>query len=193
MMSYLNDMENSLIVGKKSTDTSVVQEIYVDPSSTLIVITYEHARVHRGQFYTCGYYATGIDNNDSIEILMQAGNADVHTYVNIASGGDSTFSVFEGVTITNAGTSITAFNHNRTSSNTPTVTTTHTPTISDYGTQLGSTEFIPGGTQPHSVGILASVGAEQLVLSSNEDYIIRLTNTAGSAKALNINISFYEV
>jgi len=184
---------NVLIQGKLVTDRTVPIEIRVDSSGSLIAITHEHSKVHQGQFYTTGYYNAAVASGSSIDVLVQTGTKSVHTYIICAVGGNSTFSIYEGTTFSAAGTSLTPMNNNRSSSNTPLATFTHTPTITLTGTQLDGVEFIPGGSSAVATGAIAPIGSEQITMAPSTNYLFRLTNISGVATELNTRISFYEV
>jgi hypothetical protein len=56
---------------------------------------------------------------------------------------------------------------------------------------LISDHLVPGGTGGNSSGGIAEPFAEW-ILKADEDYLIRLTNSAGGAKDLGLQIDWYE-
>ena len=153
-----------------------------------------HNNVHKGKFYTACNIFNSVANTSSAEVLIQVGsNKKLHFVKNCAAGGDAEVFLFEGTTFSAAGTSITAYNLNRSSSSTTDATITHTPTLTADGTQINC-GFIPGG------GIFGAGGSNggpirsgtEIVLDVNTDYLIRLTNTSGGAQDMSIEVGYYE-
>jgi len=168
---------------------------------TPVTISYEHHKVHEGKLFGAGYYSSSVANNGAINVLLQTPvGTTAHVYLKVNVGGDAVFRAFEGTTVSAAGTAITPIDHNRETANTATITVTHTPTITDDGTQLWE-EFIPGGTSSGGggggggshPGAVATTLSEQIILKADETYLLRLTNISGGAQPEDITFSFYEV
>lgn len=188
---------NVLLTGKLVTDRTIVKEILVDAGGYLITVSTEHSKVHQGEMFSAGYYDAAVVTTGDIELLVQipAGTS-AHTYFKVLAGGDSLFEAFEGTTFSAAGTSAGTLNNNRTSSNTPTVTVTHTPTLTTDGTLIWQ-EYIPGGTGSGvgqvTPGAVQNIAAEQSIFAPSTNYLFRLTNNSGTTQPLQIQLAFYEV
>lgn len=174
------------------------RHITIDGSGSLVTITYEHHKVHEGQFYSVGHYADAVADTGIIEMLFTTPETfSAHMYLKVVAGGDALFSAFEDSTRT-AGTSITSVNHDRTSTNTCSCTISHTPGGAGDGTQLWL-EYVPGGTGigagggSHTPGAVQGVSSEQVILAEDTTYLFRLQNTAGVAEPLQITMAYYMV
>ena len=188
---------NVVIQGKVVDDRTIVKEIEVDRSGSLITITHEHSKVHQGRFFGAQYYDSAVVNTGTLDLLIQtAANKSLHTYIKLLVGGDAVFQLYEGTTFSAAGTAVDTINHNRTSSEVCTCTVTHTPTVTDVGTELWE-EFVPGGTSgaggAHTPGGIDAVSSEQWIFNNGTDYLLRVTNAAGSTQPIQIVMAYYSV
>ena len=172
--------------------TGEIEQIELDGGS-LPTISHEHAKVHDGGLFACGYLNAAVANNGNIDLWLKASAThSVHTYIKVIAGGDATFEYFKATTVTADGTPCTPLNHNETSSNTPELTVFHTPTIDVLGA-VSWPEKIVGGTGGITPGAIQTPGSEQVVIPSNANRLFRMTNTAGTTQPLQIILSFYEV
>ncbi len=164
----------------------------VDPlTSQLIVIDSVHFRIHAGKMFQADHVAEGVADAGVIEVLVNVPTDIIaHMAFQASSGGNARLEIFENPTVTGAGTALSELNRNRRSGTTADVVATHTPTTSADGTAL-SDILVPGGTGGNSAGGVSESFAEW-VLKSNEDYLIRLTNIAGTAQPLGLEIDWYE-
>lgn len=185
---------NRQMMGKLVTDGKTPKEVYVDVSHEIISISHEHSKVHQGKFFSTGYYVNPIAASGVVEILIHThASYTMHLYTHVSCGGDAEARIFEAPTVSAAGTALTVTNNNRTSSNTPNATITHTPTTTADGTQLDATTYVPGGTGGNAVGAMADASEEQFVLAPDTYYLIRLTNISGVTQPGHIHLNFYEV
>lgn len=161
------------------------------PPATTTVIDFAHYETHSGNTFSGGYYNSSLADASSIDILIQNGSTSTyHMICAAAVSGTCTMQVFEGATFSNAGTSVTMTNHNRTSAKTFSGTVTHTPTLTGTGTQLNGTQLIPGGDK-HSVGVSGSFTSE-IILAKSTNYLVRLTNISGGAIKASAHIEGYQ-
>lgn len=185
---------NALLTAKYIGNRTLVKELYSDVSGELIVITHQHSKVHEGKFFTSGHYVTGVLAGGTLDLLLLTpATKTMHTHIKLAASADSTFAVYEDTVVSAVGTSVSIFNNNRSSVNVAEALCSHTPTITNVGTQLDGLEYVPGGDTGNRVGTLQDVGSEQLVLASNKQYLLRLTNISVGTAILNIRLGFYEV
>jgi len=178
-MLILNQLTGKVVSGR----------LYVE------AICHAHEQVHSGNFYTVSHIFNNVANSNSAELLIQVGlTLTNHTVFDIACGGDAEFHIFEGPTFSSSGTSVSAVQNNRASTNTSGSTLSHTPTISDAGTTLYET-FVPGG------GIFGAGGSDggpirsgtELILATGTAYLLRVTNTSGGTQDISIGLGYYEV
>lgn len=165
-----------------------------DLSRALVVIQTEHAHLHNGEMYEASILlseAGAIADNANADMLIQL-TTPAHTIIGAACGGDAEVFVYENPTFSAAGTALTAYNKNRISSNTSSAVVTHTPTITVVGTKLFE-RFMPGGKAAVAQGISDGSYGHERILKGGNDYLIRVTNRAGTAQAISINLEFYEL
>ena len=154
-----------------------------------VTMTYVHHKVHDGESFQVWYWADDVADGSSVEILLRVNSEPAHAVFAGAAGGDATAHLIENPTVTAAGTALTAYNLNRTSSNTASTLAYHTPTVA-AGTELVA-QFMPGGAGPQASGGQAQSGSEW-VLKPDEDYVCRITNISGQAQPLSIIVEWYE-
>lgn len=161
-------------------------------NEAVTTIDFTHEKLHEGDFFSGGYYNSNIANDSSLDILIQNTTSGTHAVFLAALGGDATFKLFESPVFSNAGTSVTMSNHNRNSIKTFVGTVTHTPTISNVGTQMNGTTYMPGGTGGHAIGNTINGFSNEFILKANINYLIRLTNVSGQESKGDIRVSCYQ-
>ena len=156
----------------------------------LNVIDAVHREVHEGHVFTAEHSAN-VANGNSLEILITTGTKQAHAAFSIAAGGQVTVYFFEATSKT-AGTGITPRNHNRNKSDNTNVTVAHTPGGAGDGTAIVNGRLLPGGaTQQTRIGATARSNLE-LILRPSTKYLLRVTNTSGSAIDINPVFVYYE-
>ena len=152
-------------------------------SEGVITIDTTHRRTHQGISFFLNRFAN-IANNGTIEVLIQVPvNEGAHFRVVVQAASLSELQIFEGTTFSAAGTTLTPRNRRRSSSNSSVLIITHTPTITDDGTELLKV-VIPAGS---GAGFL-----EEIDLDQNTVYLLRATNRGGGAADLNFLLRWYE-
>lgn len=183
---------NSLMEGKLWRDRRIVKEISVDDSGAIVFINYEHGKVHLGEFFVVGGTEAAIANNGTIDLyIVTPATKTLHTYLSLQAGGDATIQVYDSTTISAAGTILTARNLNREFPDGMDTQFQKDPTISALGTLFWE-NLLPGGRGGGSPGAISDQ-SEQIVFARNSTYLIRLTNIAGTAQPLGIQLAIYEV
>lgn len=184
-MSISQRLENLL--------TSLLSAAIDTVTGVLITVPYEHHEIHEGNTFTTGYRSpdgSDIADNGIITILIRVpAGIEAHMLFSGAAGGDAEPQLYEGVTVTGAGTALTEFNLKRSSTKASGVTTFHTPTISGGTLLLDS--FLPGGTGGSTFGGVQTSRSEWN-LKASTDYAARIINRAGTAQPLSIQIEWYE-
>ena len=182
-------MSGRTVIRNESSDAfAEVDEL----ANQLVTIDAVHHRIHEGSLFSTGASAAALSNSGSLEFLIQtpAAPSSIHLRGTVTLGGDGNFSFFEGTTFSAAGTAAGAVDHNRTTANTANGTFTHTPTLTDDGTQLFYSEIL-GGTGGNAVGGNVS-SFKEWILAPSTNYLLRLTNTSGQARVAIISIDFYD-
>lgn len=159
----------------------------------LVIMDDLHSAVHRGLFYEAFHFDAAVADDASVSLLVQtpALPATVHMQFGMAVGGDVEVEIFEGVTISDAGTAVVSRNRNRLSSTVAGTVVTHSPTTTGLGVKV-SNFFVPGGTGPvQSLGGQGSTYSEW-VLDMGAIYCMRVTNRSGSLTPISLLLTYYE-
>lgn len=166
----------------------------VDPQTgSDIVIQFEHYKVHDSEMYSTGYYFTVTAASTKEFLMVASASADPHVVFGVAVSGQSLVKLYEGVTTSVLGSSVTVFNMHRDSSNSCGSTFFHTPTWSTNTETLLTTELLPGGDKNQTrVGSSARQTTEW-ILEESTKYLIQITNQAGSTIGASVGIQFYEL
>jgi hypothetical protein len=181
------EAELVLVPGDGETPQALLTD---DITGALVQIGVVHHEVHEGDTFIVSLASTAIANNANIAILLRTGNSRYgHLSWYVSAGGDAEFEFIESPTVTNAGTAMTEFNAKRYSTGTAQITAFHTPTVA--GGTIIIDAIIGGGTGGTSAGGVLRSGAE-IILSTNTDYLLRLTNIAGNAQPAGLVIEWYE-
>jgi len=158
-------------------------------------------RVHRSDFdqltldghsYSVSFVDTGVLDtvNSDIRLLTPTSNA-IAVFASIFGEGDADISIFEAATIS-AGNALTAYNLNRTSSNTTGATITEGPTVSATGTTEILDVFIPSTVKKDAVPF-ATASSFPRILVSNTEYLFRYTNQSGGTATISWVIQYAEI
>jgi hypothetical protein len=167
-------------------------QVVAGSEKPLVIADVNHVRLHEGRaFYV--YYLNGdanpLANDASIDIAIAwASGKTPHLVFDVNCGGDAEFTIYEGAVVT-GGTSFTAINRYRPSTNTSSSAALINPTVTSTGTALTG-EFLAGGTGGQAGG--AAAFSFQYVLSPLTTYLFRLTNRSGQAHMAHVMIEWYE-
>lgn len=173
------------------------ERIAVDAhSGAQIMIDTVHARVHEGMFFSASYKTpdgSPLADDATLVFLVKVGATnDAHIVWDAASGGEGQIQFFEGPDVSADGTPLLEANMNRGSSGVAEVTTFHTPTIGGGGNGTELLDMLlPGGTHPRAQGSVARPGTEW-VLAKSTNYLLIITNRAGSAQQVSAHLQWYE-
>jgi len=162
------------------------------------VISEPHRMNHDGFMQSVTYKRTALADAASQDFLL-AVPALTWPHLNKAmiriGRGDVDILAYEGPTTTAAGTVLTPFNTNRSSSNTPNMVITRDPTVTVVGT-LMQHQWLPptiAGTGGSASGVSEAEAGEEWLLAPDTDYLWRITNESGAAVDLAIEILWYEL
>jgi hypothetical protein len=184
-----------------TTKSRYVTQTFIDQNDNQIVAGSErpfpvadinHIRLHEGRAYYV-YHLNGDANqlandaNIDIAIAWAAGKTP-HLVFDVNCGGDAEFQIYEGATVT-GGTSFTAVQRYRPSTNVSSSAALINPTVTSTGTTLAS-QFIAGGSGGGAGG--AAAFSFQYVLKPLTTYLFRLTNRSGQSHMAHAMIEWYE-
>lgn len=157
----------------------------------LVVMDEIHRMIHRGLIFSASYFTEGIADDASLDILAAtAAGRPAHMRFEVTAGGLTEVFLYEAVTTSNDGTAITAYNRRRSATGVAATAISRAPTVSDLGTQIAQ-GGLAGGEGGHAVGG-ALKSFSEWVLKPATKYLLRATNRSGQARALSIDLNFYE-
>lgn len=155
-----------------------------------ITIDAVHYNCHDGNMYHFSDY-------DSVtatrEYLISVGTSEAHSTFEVDSDGKTLLQIYENITTSVLGTTLTALCMNREDKNIPLTKFYRTPTWSTSAEILMYSKLIPSATNPSSrAGNGTRIGTEW-ILDHNTKYLVRLTDHAGSTITTTLNMEFYEI
>lgn len=154
----------------------------------MLSIDYIHYQIHKENAYSA-YYTTDIANGGTINILMATDADSVGSFTGSVDVELETHIVlYEGVTATATDNSIPLYNRYRDSTNTPTLTITHSPTGITTGI-VKLFEAHPGSGK--KAGGSRGDGQEWRVRADTK-YLLQIVNIATSANYVTVFISWLE-
>ena len=169
------------------------------------VITEPHRLIHDGFFFQAAGLVTGLANGGNFDLLMRIPQL-IFPHLTLVEysieDAPCLIRMYEGPTVSADGTAVNVRNHNRASgSDTSGATMTHTPTITDVGTEL-DVRYIPpapsgggGGPGGRASGRMVEGQDVEWVLGSaatETRYLWRLTNNSGGAIDFSYHFNGYE-
>lgn len=163
--------------------------VRIEEEGAFIQLDLGHERVHLGQVFHAGTMNTALGNGATALLTLTAGSMQPHVLWNVAAGGNSTFRIVEGGTIT-GGATITAYNRNRSSTATPLATVVAGGTLAG-GVALDG-EYIPGGSGGLKPGGGSRADAEW-VGDETKKYTFEIVNASGGNAGISITLDWYEV
>ena len=169
----------------------ILDKSYDENVSSLANITTPHQQVHKGHGYYFSYLDESVADNGTLDVMLSVGsNKHLHTIFRFSSGGDAYGYILENPSVSASVTTIPIYNMNRASSNTTDAIAYATPTTTG-GTSLVSV-VMPGGGKQFSIGGATRNGAEW-ILKKDRNYVFRVVNKGGAAKAVSFDVEWYEV
>lgn len=176
----------------------VLVSVIIDTfTSYLINITGDHAHIHQGKAYSVPIMISNLASSGTSKITFltpAVANGYVHWRPSsISTSGDKvTVNLYEGSSGNSGGSTETAINRNRNSSNTSTVTIKSGVTVSTNGTKIGST-YLGGGTGVGQSRSGSEMGEDnEFVFKPSTLYTIEVINGSGSANNIAIRLFWYE-
>lgn len=159
-------------------------EIRVDPIlQALAVISEVHSMIHRSRLWSHWTVIENLSAGNSYDHLLHV-ITPVHMRIEVSASAESIFSIYEGVTVGNQGTTVTAYNRNRASNSTTDLVISHNPTVVASGVLLGSM-LLQGGNKSGS-----NESFDEWILPSG-DYIVRLKNNSNGNANIGVEFNYY--
>lgn len=165
-----------------------------EDTGAAITIDVVHHETHEGEMWHAESTSASVANNASVDLLFHAGGGvEPHSVFEVLAGGQVTVSLYESPVISNTGIALAYYNMNRTITETAHSQIYLTPVLTSTGSvALVNARLLPGGTSPQTrVGGGIRQGTEW-ILAPGKYYLLRVTNTSGSATAVNMIMEWYE-
>lgn len=159
-------------------------------TGAVVVIKLSHMYVHDGRMYEASYKTpdgSPLADNANLDILFRPGAANCHFSFGPVAANPIEILFYENTTVTNVGTSLGAVGLNRIRTLPQAATVYRGPTISTVGDLLQN-DLQVWGIAPYT----PSIGEVPWLLRPNTDYLLRITNRAGSAQDVGIVVQWYE-
>jgi len=179
-----------------TTDSGQPVSIRAEPDGTLRLLNSAAVQVHRGTAFSSGFFwnAGNTIANGASAFLLFRPSTEVHFISRVAASGDFDVNFYKLVTFSDAGVVLPILNRNEYfETNLSVATVNHTPTITDFGTQMGSA-FLPGGG-----GFFGGGGGEsstfgsEFVLMAGRNYLMEGFNSSGAAQRIQMTMAWYEI
>jgi len=154
-------------------------------TGALAVLELEHFEVHEGDFYTVGNFDSSVDNATPklFSITTPDTSRRFHIKFNVITNAAAQVAFEENPTIGTVGTTLTAYNNNRNSSNQSSLTVCADPTGVVAGTTLDFHLIGTYNQKSRFGGSSRRYG--EWILKQNEDYLIKvIPDVDGSSIAL---------
>lgn len=149
-----------------------------------------HKWVHLGKMWGISNRWVDVADAASADLVIEVGDTGLHTIYEVASEGLHYGFIYEGTTLSSAGSVGTVRNQNRVIGDSGAPTVKVDPTVSAAGTLLLSW-FMPGGSGGQASGNTAA-SREEIILAPSTTYLFRATNMKGQAADMSWMIHAYE-
>jgi hypothetical protein len=150
-----------------------------------------HLKGHQGKSFYTDYINTSVANGGTVDLLLNNPASNYpHFVAYIKTSGNASIDFYKGTTASANGTALTSQNRNDNSSNVAGLVVSHTPTVTTLGT-LKHQGYSIGGEHNKLTGGENGF-SEEIILTPNTKYLMRVTNTAGVASIIVIHTHWYE-
>lgn len=179
---------DNVTIKAMAEDGSIIVLSADNLTSALIAMDHSHHEIHEGDSFSV-YDVNDITGSGNRTLTIYTPDASmgyVHLIFDVETEVEANFELYEGSILSNNGTSITAYNRNRTSGNTAFTIVEYTPTIVSLGTLLAERHWGSG----RGVGG-SDRGTDEWILKSNTRYLIRVTNSVVTANHYSMKLVWY--
>ena len=176
------------INGYRSSD-GTSQPLRLDKATnTLQTMSYEHHEIHGGSAFTVSYNED-VGNGANCDVLLVTPNTTkwAHLTYSVDVEVEAMLYIYEAPTAT-PGSALVAYNRDRNSATTATVTVSSTPTSITPGTTIirqyhfGSGRTFGGGDR----------AVFEFILKQNTKYLLRVNNMTANANYISLKLDWYE-
>jgi hypothetical protein len=158
-----------------------------DVTGAIETIDYPHHEAHEGNLFLV-WHKADVTGGGTMTILVKVpAGVTAHTIFSVITESETDLGLYEGPTVSNDGTSLTAYNHKRSSTDTGDVTAFHTPTVSVNGTQIDGRHWGSGrgvGGEGRS--------SEEWLLAPSTNYLVIMTNATAQNNYISFWANWYE-
>ena len=180
---------NTQVIIRGATSNNTYQTPTVDSTTyVLVTIEYEHYQIHQGRTFTV-LEVTDLGNgaNRTILIVTPDTTAWAHLVWEIEHELETSIQFYQDATYSDNGTIIGSYNRNGNSTNNATTLVYHTPTITDYGTLIGTIQQGSGKKAGGSDRL-----SNEFILKRNSAYVTVITNLAPNDNLIFLKLYWYE-
>lgn len=159
-------------------------------SGASVIVPLAHMHIHEGRMFEASYKTPDgnqLADNDSLDFLFRPNTAHCHFSFGAIAANPIEVLFYESPTNTNVGASLNVIGLNRIRTLSPAAVCYRDPTISAVGNLLQNTLQV-WGLSP----LTSAFPESPWVLRLNTDYLIRVTNRAGSAQDVGMVIQWFE-
>jgi hypothetical protein len=177
-----------------NTTLSAWAPLSLDPDTgTLVSIDQTHHEVHKGNMYTTDWYADGLTNTSSANLVFEVGAKEAHLIYEVQAEMEIHFTINGGITYGASGTSLAKLNKDRNSTNTSTAFLHYTPTTPSLSAAtLLRTRHFGSGSTPAGMGT-GDRGLYEFILKANTKYLFQVINQSGGSGWYAFYLNWYEI
>lgn len=150
-------------------------------------IEHAHYQVHQSNFWSVWSKFPIVEPSASVDVMdVISSTRKVHIGMGMACGNTFQIDINEGVTATGSGTTLTAYNNNRSAPTTTSALWFASPTGITLGTTIYS-EWVPGGDKQTNIGGTGGGpvrGGAEFVLAKSQKYLFRVTNLSANTQTV---------
>lgn len=160
-------------------------------SNGLLEIDIKHQKVHEGKMLFISHVFTGVANNGKVYIKHTCGATNwLHSLVTFETTGKWDFKSYSG-SVNSGGTVIPILNRRSPNGYVAQTTFTHTPTVTNVGTQRLWKRF-GSGTNPSQSSSSAFSDPIESLFGPDVEVLLEWTNLSGATQDISIEFDFYE-
>lgn len=174
------------------SSATILKPVAFDVSThALTVMDYEHHEIHGGSHYFLADYVT-LGDGDVADFCVKTPDSPkwAHLLFGVQTTGEVEINVYEGVTNSGGGATITPMNNNRNSDNTSGLLIKSNCSITALGTKISGQILGVAGT-PVTTGGGNTKREDELILKRNTDYLIRM-ESGSATNNVSYRASWYE-
>ena len=178
----------SLIQGRWGSGAGEVDEAMMDASTNaIVVLDQEHHETHEGDHYFIKTQADVAAVTTYFMFVTPDTTTEIHARSSIATEGEFIVEIFEGGTVSDNGTPITAMNNLRSSANVAELLNYGGPTVTTDGTLIWSARVGSGKD-----ATVSDAQGYEIIAKRNEIYLFKLTKVGATTLWIDSDFWWYE-